>query len=134
MNTAKLTNAQRKILQDVVATFELCGTNVKPVSLAPTSWRVKLSEFNASYATYNRQMFKLLDAGILARMARDDNREDSHAYVRSIAAVRAVLAAGEYEVIEPVEMFITEAQRTAEDLNTYNDYCIRIGSAVRVTF
>ncbi len=90
-NMPKLTKMQRKVLVDALEVFDKHGKNLKPIT-CNTQWRDNIDEFTTSFAAYSKQMFKLLDAGVIEQ--RDDDGP-SFAHI-NIDHTRQVLAVGTY--------------------------------------
>lgn len=87
----KITKAQRQILAGCVAILDEYGDNRKPVTVNPLSWRdqVYAGAFSKAYCTYAKQMYALLDAGVLTRT----DPQSSLAYINPERA-RAALETG----------------------------------------
>lgn len=81
----KLTKVQREILADAVASERKHGVR-KPITCA-NHLRDRIDQCNKSFATYSKQMFKLLDAGIIVMT------DLSYAAIVSIDAAEAALQA-----------------------------------------
>ncbi len=60
----KLTKAQRRVIQMSLEAWEIHGENVKPI-YCDVVYRGRISTYSKSYASYNKQMYQLLDAGII---------------------------------------------------------------------
>jgi hypothetical protein len=95
----KLTKVQAEILSNALDTNAAQGRNTKPIHVHRDDERARLNEYNPSYVRYNEQMYRLLDAGIIARRPADtkpDQWLDCYAYIADEARARAALANGSF--------------------------------------
>ncbi|MNK65505.1 hypothetical protein D3C87_848020 [compost metagenome] len=95
----KLTKEQRLMLVTALDTNAEQGRNIKPIHVHYDSERANIDAFNPSYVRYNKQMYKLLDAGIIARRPADTNANqwlDCYAYIADEARARAAVANGTF--------------------------------------
>lgn len=93
----KLTNEQRKVLVECLETNAALKRNVKPIHVHQDAERAKIDEFAPAYARYNKQMYKLLDAGLIARRPADTRSlqwVDCYCYIADAKRVAVVLEAG----------------------------------------
>lgn len=81
----KLTKLQREILTTAVESEKAHGVK-KPTRCVPKH-RATIDEFSKNYARYSKQMFALLDAGIIAMGVN----ELSYAYVVDVNKTAEVL-------------------------------------------
>ena len=81
----KLTKVQREILTNAVESFKTYGV-AKPIH-CPIHWRSNIDSFAKNYSSYCKQMYKLLDAGIIAM----GENETTYAYIVDIKQVENLL-------------------------------------------
>ncbi len=86
----KLTKIQREVLEAAVRHMD--NSNVTQPIHCDFRHRESIEEFGPAYAFYNRQMFKLFDAGVLVR----NEEVGCYANVADYDVARSVLKSGTY--------------------------------------